>query len=115
MQENQGTSKPLKFGDFVLLDNYFLFYFPNSGDFYESDDYGIAQTEQRKEKDMRIIMTARWTREKWIKFPFSVLYNRNGTFEEHPAGQWFQLEITDKVTNRNVKKQLLRSDQLVGA
>ena len=99
-----GTSKPLKFGDFVLLDNYFYIYFPNSGDFYESDDYGIAQTEQRKGKGYtNNYDCTEWTREKWIKFPFSVLYNRNGTFEEHPAGQWFQLEITDKVTNRNVK------------
>ena len=99
-----GTSKPLKFGDFVLLDNYFYIYFPNSGDFYESDDYGIAQTEQRKGKGYaNNYDCTEWTREKWIKFPYSVLYNRNGTFEEHPAGQWFQLEITDKVTNRNVK------------
>lgn len=99
-----GTSKPLKFGDFVLLDNYFYIYFPNCGDFYESDDYGIAQTEQRKGKGYtNNYDCTEWTREKWVKFPFSVLYNRNGTFEEHPAGQWFQLEITDKVTNRNIK------------
>ena len=28
MQEKPGTSKPLKFGDFVLLDNYFLYLLP---------------------------------------------------------------------------------------
>ena len=99
-----GTSKPLKFGDFVLLDNYFYIYFPNSGDFYESDDYGIAQTEQRKGKGYtNNYDCTEWTREKWIKFPYSVLYNRNGTWEEHAAGEWFQLEITDKVTNRDTK------------
>ena len=99
-----GTSKPLKFGDFVLLDNYFYIYFPNCGDFYESDDYGIAQTEQRKGKGYtNNYDCTEWTREKWIKFPYSVLYNRNGTWEEHAAGEWFQLEITDKVTNRNTK------------
>lgn len=98
------TSKPLTFGDFILLDNYFYLYYPNNGDFYESDDYGIYQTEQRKGKGYKNDYDcSEWIREKWIKFPFAVLYNRNGTFEEHPAGQWFQLEITDKVTNRNVK------------
>lgn len=103
-----GTSKPLEFGDFVLLDNYFYIYFPNCGDFYESDDYGIAQTEQRKGKGYtNNYDCTEWTREKWIKFPFAVLYHRTAhgvdQWEQHEAGQWFQLEITDKVTNRNVK------------
>lgn len=86
--------------DFVLLDNYFDVYFPNKGDYYELDSYGIPDTQIERGMGYTNAMdTTEWTREKWIKFPYSVLYNRNGIWEEHPADEWFQIEIFDKNGN----------------
>ncbi len=82
--------------DFILLDNYFDVYFPNRGNFRELDSYGIGDTQLERGMGYTADMdTTEWTREKWIKFPYSVLYNRNGIWEEHPQGEWFQLEIFD--------------------
>lgn len=101
-----GKKKAVDFGDFILLDNYFYVYFPNVGDFYDSDSYGIYQTQQNKGKGYQDNFdTTEWTREKWIKFPYSVLYNRNGVWEEHQADEWFQLEIVDTVQNNTVNNE----------
>lgn len=101
-----GKKKAVDFGDFILLDNYFYVYFPNVGDFYDSDSYGIYQTQQNKGKGYQDNFdTTEWTREKWIKFPYSVLYNRNGVWEEHQADEWFQLEIVDTVQNNIVNNE----------
>ena len=101
-----GKKKAVDFGDFILLDNYFYVYFPNVGDFYDSDSYGIYQTQQNKGKGYQDNCdTTEWTREKWIKFPYSVLYNRNGVWEEHQADEWFQLEIVDTVQNNTVNNE----------
>lgn len=90
------NGKALKAGDFILLDNYFQVYYPCLGDFAQTNDHGILNTEQNRGIGYVDHMdTSEWTREKWIKFPYNVLYNRNGVWEEHPAGEWFQVEIFD--------------------
>lgn len=82
--------------DFILLDNYFDVYFPNIGNFQGIGSYGIADTQIERGMGYTAMMdTTEWTREKWIKFPYSVLYNRNGIWEEHMGGEWFQIEIFD--------------------
>lgn len=88
---------------FILLDNYFSVHYPCAGDFYETNDHGILRCEKYKgigytgyasvygdEMDC-----AEWTREKWICFPYSVLYYRESTgrWEEHQADEWFQVDI----------------------
>lgn len=88
------SGKALTMGDFILLDNYFQVYYPNMGDFYDTDHLGILNTEQgRGHGYVNQMDTTEWTREKWIKFPYNVLYNRNGVWEEHQKDEWFQLEI----------------------
>lgn len=88
------SGKALTMGNFILLDNYFQVYYPNMGDFYDTDHLGILNTEQgRGHGYVNQMDTTEWTREKWIKFPYNVLYNRNGVWEEHQKDEWFQLEI----------------------
>ena len=88
------SGKALTMGDFILLDNYFQVYYPNLGDFYDTDHLGVLNTEQgRGHGYVNKMDTTEWTREKWIKFPYNVLYNRNGVWEEHQKDEWFQLEI----------------------
>lgn len=88
------SGKALTMGDFILLDNYFQVYYPNLGDFYDTDHLGILNTEQgRGHGYVNQMDTTEWTREKWIRFPYNVLYNRNGVWEEHQKDEWFQLEI----------------------
>lgn len=82
--------------NFILLDNYFDVYFPNVGNFQGIGSYGIPDTQIERGIGYTAGMdTTEWTREKWIKFPYSVLYNRNGVWEEHSANEWFQIEIFD--------------------
>ena len=88
------SKKALTMGDFILLDNYFQVYYPNMGDFYDTDHLGVLNTEQgRGHGYVNKMDTTEWTREKWIRFPYNVLYNRNGVWEEHQKDEWFQLEI----------------------
>lgn len=88
------SGKALTMGDFILLDNYFQVYYPNLGDFYDTDHLGVLHTEQgRGHGYVNKMDTTEWTREKWIRFPYNVLYNRNGVWEEHQKDEWFQLEI----------------------
>lgn len=88
------SGKALTMGDFILLDNYFQVYYPNMGDFYDTDHLGVLNTEQgRGHGYVNKMDTTEWTREKWIRFPYNVLYNRNGVWEEHQKDEWFQLEI----------------------
>ena len=88
------SGKALTMGDFILLDNYFQVYYPNLGDFYDTDHLGVLNTEQgRGHGYVNKMDTTEWTREKWIRFPYNVLYNRNGVWEEHQKDEWFQLEI----------------------
>lgn len=54
-----GTSKPLKFGDFVLLDNYFIFTSQTVATFMSQMIMESPRPNSGREKDIRIIMTAR--------------------------------------------------------
>jgi hypothetical protein len=87
-------------GDYINIDNYFQVYFPNLGDFYETTEFGIPSTIKEKGKGYTNRMdTTEWTREKWVRFEFSVLYNRNGTWEEYLTGEWIPLEVRDSAGN----------------
>jgi len=80
----------------IFLDNYFQVYYANKGDFAEDPTlHGIAKTTQVKGKGyVNDMDTTKWLREKWIMFSFAVLYYRESTgkWEQHEAGEYFQLD-----------------------
>lgn len=86
---------------YITLDNFFKIYFPNAGDFQGKDSYGILQPSVYRGKGYKQGMdTTEWTREKYVKFDFDVLYERRGVWESYPAGNWIPLEIIDASTTR---------------
>lgn len=86
---------------YITLDNFFKIYFPNAGDFQGNDSYGILQPSVYRGKGYKQGMdTTEWTREKYVKFDFDVLYERRGVWESYPAGNWIPLEIIDAATTR---------------
>ena len=91
------AGRAVEIGDFILLDNYFDVYFANIGNFYETNDYGLYDTQVPKGIGYTSPMdTSKWTREKLIKFPYPVLYERfDGEWEEYKAGDWIELEVRD--------------------
>lgn len=93
-------SGTIAMGDYINIDNYFQVYFPNRGDFYETKEFGIPSTIKEKGKGYTNRMdTTEWTREKWVRFEYSVLYKRNGTWEEYLSGEWIPLEVRDIAGN----------------
>jgi len=86
---------------YITLDNFFKVYFPNTGDFYGNGAYGIPEPVISRGRGYSQNMdTTEWTREKYVKFDYDVLYERNGVWENHTAGEWIPLEIVDKTTTR---------------
>lgn len=81
---------------YINTDEYFDVFFPNHGDFYESDTYSIPNTTKVKgigyqdETD-----TSEWMREKYVKFDFDSLFYREETqkWEQYLAGQWIELPV----------------------
>lgn len=102
--------------DYVFLDNYFQIYYANSGDFAEEPTlYGIAQTTQTRGMGYVDNMdTLKWLREKWVRFPFSVLYYREsvGKWEQYDAGNDIKL---DKEYDYYSFYCLLKNDELSSA
>ena len=97
-KEMESSTQATQFADtFVLLDNYFETYYPNIGDFAENPSLqGIPITTQTRGKGYTNQMdTTKWTREKWINLPVSVLYYRvsTGVWEEYEAGDWISLDV----------------------
>lgn len=88
-------------GDFIVLDNYFDVYFGNTGSFYETDLRGLSDTIVQKGPGYTTPMdTTKWTREKLVRFPFPVLYERfPGEWEEYRANDWVELEVRDDAGN----------------
>ena len=88
-----GTTKAEKY---INHDEYFDIFFPNMGDFYESDLHGIPEVTQTRgmsyENDMD---TSYWTREKYVKFDVDVLFYREetGLWEQYPADNWIELPV----------------------
>lgn len=81
---------------FIRLDNYFTVYYPCLGDFADTNDHGIAWCEQSRGMGyVNSMDCVEWTREKWIRFPYSTLYYREsiGKWEEHPADEWYQVDV----------------------
>lgn len=86
-----------KIGDlYINTDEYFDIRFPNEGDFYESNLYGIPSTVKTRGKGYTINMdTSKWTREKYVKFDFDVLFYRaeTGLWEQYLADSWIELPV----------------------
>lgn len=92
-----GDGRAVELGNFILLDNYFDVYFANIGNFHETDDHGLYDTEVPKGMGYTSPMdTTKWTREKLIRFPYPVLYERfDGEWEEYRTYEWIELEVRD--------------------
>lgn len=81
---------------FINTDEYFDIYFPNNGDFYESDLHGIGTTTSTRGIGYEDGMdTSMWTREKYVKFSVDVLFYREETkkWEQYSAGDWIELPV----------------------
>ena len=76
-----GTFTP---GNFINLDYGFRIYFPNIGNFRGDNSYGLANlTKMRGRGFVNGMDTTEWTKEKYARFEFNVIYNevayRSGT------------------------------------
>lgn len=77
-------------GNFVLLDYGFKVYFPNKGDFLGNSAYGIpATTGERGKGFVNDMDTTEWTKAKYAKFNFNVIYND----VMYLAGAWIPLNV----------------------
>lgn len=77
-------------GNFILLDYGFQLYFPNTGDFYGNGANGISSTTSVRGKGFVDNMdTTEWTKEKFVKFQFDVIFN--GTL--YKSNTWIQLNV----------------------
>ncbi|XID94314.1 glycine-rich protein [Paenibacillaceae bacterium WGS1546] len=77
-------------GNFVLLDYGFQLYYPNTGDFFGNGQWGWAQTTATRGKGFVNGMdTTEWTKEKYVKFDFNVIYD-NAMYLAH---EWIQLPL----------------------
>ncbi|WFR59583.1 glycine rich domain-containing protein [Anaerocolumna sp. AGMB13025] len=101
-QAIDANGKKIEQATYITLDNFFKVYFPNNGDFLGNGAYGILQPSIYRGKGFTNSMdTTEWTREKYVKFDYDVLYDRNGTWESYLAGEWIPLEIIDRSTTHN--------------
>lgn len=81
---------------YINTDEYYAIFFPNVGDFYESDLHGIgATTQTRGMSYVDQMQTSKWTREKYVKFSFDCLFYREETklWEQYKAGTWIELPV----------------------
>jgi len=77
-------------GNFVLLDYAFTLYFPNTGDFQGNGAWGLAETTDLRGKGFVDNMdTTIWTRAKYVKFDFNVIYNN----QMYLANEWIPLDV----------------------
>lgn len=84
-----GTYTP---GNFINLDYGFQIYFPNRGDFFGDNSYGIASVTQMRGRGFVDSMdTTEWTKEKYVVFDFNVIHNGIG----YGAGEDIPLDIND--------------------
>lgn len=84
-----GTFVP---GNFINLDYGFQIYFPNKGNFYGDNSFGISQvTDMRGKGFTNNMNTTEWTKEKYVSFEFNVIHN--GVV--YAAGQDIPLDIND--------------------
>lgn len=90
------NKSPVYQEEYINTDEYFDIYFPNNGDFYESDLHAIGSTTQTRgmgyEDDTD---TSEWTREKYVRFTFDTLFYREETekWEQYSAGSWIELPV----------------------
>ncbi len=72
----------------INLDRDFWVYYPDDGDFYQTDAYGIIDTQQQRGKGYTNGMdTTKWTRYKYVTFPVDVLaLDKSGSIQTFTAG-----------------------------
>ncbi|GFN31597.1 glycine rich domain-containing protein [Paenibacillus xylaniclasticus] len=76
--------------NFILLDHEFTLDFPNTGDFYGNGQWGWPLTTDIRGKGFVDGMdTTEWTRAKYVKFNFNVIYE--GVM--YKADSWISLEV----------------------
>ena len=94
--EVKGTDgSTIRSATFINTDYEFTVYFPNTGDFYQSNLHGISNTTSiRGIGYVDNMDTTKWIREKRVMFTFDVLYCNNGTWEQYRAGEWIELPVT---------------------
>jgi len=81
-------------GNFILLDYGFQLYFPNTGDFYGNGQWGWSETTSIRGKGYTDDMdTTEWTKEKYVKFGFNVIYND----QMYIADEWIPLNVSQSL------------------
>ena len=81
---------------YINTDEYFDIYFPNIGDFSDTDVHGIGNTVSERGIGYEERMdTSMWTREKYVKFTVDTLFYREETqkWEQYNAGDWIELPV----------------------
>jgi len=75
-------------GNFINIDYNFTLYFPNRGNFFEGEMYGLGGLiSQRGLGFTSNLDTTRWTRLKRVRLDFNVIFRNN----LYVAGQWITL------------------------
>lgn len=83
-------------GNFVLLDYGFQLFYPNTGDFYGNGQWGWSQTTEIRGKGFIDDMdTTEWTKSKYVKFEFNVIYDN----VLYKADEWIQLPLNSPAGN----------------
>jgi hypothetical protein len=89
VEDEDGNEIPA--GDFVNLDYEFQVYYPNIGDFQGTGRLGLSSlTSERGKGYTNNMNTTKWTREKRIRFEFSVIYD--GVL--YLPNEWIELPVT---------------------
>lgn len=81
---------------YINTDEYFDIYFPNIGDFQDTELHGIGNTVSERGIGYEERMdTSMWTREKYVKFTVDTLFYREETqkWEQYNAGDWIELPV----------------------
>lgn len=83
-------------GNFIVLDNAFQVYFPNTGDFEGNNAWGLATTTSTRGKGFTNNMdTTEWTKSKAVRFAFNVIYNDT----MYEANKWIDLPADKTLFN----------------
>lgn len=93
--DGDGTTV-LQLAEFLQIDEGFTVYFPNRGNFYGNGLLGLASPQTTRGYGYKNNMdTTRWTREKRVMFPFTVLYEGL----TYNAYSWIELDVNEEYFN----------------
>jgi hypothetical protein len=80
-------------GDFVILDYGFKLSYPNTGNFFGNGQWGWSSTTDIRGKGFVDNMdTTEWTKEKYVKFDFNVIYDD----QLYKSNEWISLSVPEK-------------------